>query len=158
MVDLNGDGQKQLLYNNYEYSASDNGIWARTVPDDLMAGDFVRYDIALGFQSSWWYFVNRISAPGYAYPFYPDGKKEGRAHILVAGHGNQRTWLLTPTGDAAKFEYERHEVLYSGNVVVDLAITDINEHDMPTPEHDMCWLMAVGGWVETWPDGSILVC
>ena len=126
MVDLNGDGQKQLLYNNYEYSASDNGIWARTVPDDLMAGDFVRYDIALGFQSSWWYFVNRISAPGYAYPFYPDGKKEGRAHILVAGHGNQRTWLLTPTGDAAKFEYERHEVLYSGNVVVDLAITDIN--------------------------------
>ena len=88
MVDLNGDGSKQLLFNNYEYSVSDNGIWAYTIPDDLMTGDFVRYDIALGFPSSWWYIANRISAPGYQFLFYPNGEKSGRAHILVAGHGN----------------------------------------------------------------------
>ena len=72
-VDLNGDGQKQILFNNYEYSASDNGIWASTIPDDLMTGDFNIYNIALGFQSSWWYAFNRISAPGYPRLFYPDG-------------------------------------------------------------------------------------
>ena len=88
MVDLNGDGKKQLLFNNYEYSARDNGIWAYTIPDDLMSGEFTRYEIATGFPSSWQYFLNRISAPGYPFPFYPSGKKEGRAHILVAGHGN----------------------------------------------------------------------
>ena len=75
MVDLNGDGKKQLLFNNYEYSASNNGIWAYTIPDDLMTGEFKRYDIATGFQSSWQYFLNRISAPGYPFLFYPNGQK-----------------------------------------------------------------------------------
>ena len=53
MVDLNGDGKKQLLFNNYEYAAKDNGIWAYTIPDDLMNGEFKRYDITTGFASSW---------------------------------------------------------------------------------------------------------
>ena len=52
MVDLNGDGQKQLLFNNYEYAARDNGIWVYTIPDDLKAGEFKRHDISLGFPSA----------------------------------------------------------------------------------------------------------
>ena len=129
MVDLNGDGQKQLLFNNYEYAARDNGIWVYTIPDDLKAGEFKRHDISLGFPSASQYYLNRISAPGYPFLFYPKGEKSGRAHILVAGHGNMKVWLLCPTGDASKFEYERHEILDGGAVIVDLAITNLNADD-----------------------------
>ena len=44
----------------------------------------------------------------------------------MAGHGNQKTWLLKPTGDASNFEYERFEILDGNNVIVDLAVADIN--------------------------------
>merc|ERR1712087_491185 len=36
LVDLNGDGSKQLLVNNHEKDDATNGIFAYTVPSDLM--------------------------------------------------------------------------------------------------------------------------
>ena len=90
-----------------------------------MKGDFKRFDISLGFASSWKYLVNRICSPGYTLVFYPSGKKLGRAHILVTGHGNQKAWLLKPVGDASKFEYERHEILDGDAVINDIAISNL---------------------------------
>lgn len=39
-VDLNGDGKKQLLVNNWEKSSKINGLFAYTVPDDIMSGEY----------------------------------------------------------------------------------------------------------------------
>jgi len=46
LVDLNGDGQKQLLVNNWQRDTDENGVYAYTVPDDLMSGSFEKFDIA----------------------------------------------------------------------------------------------------------------
>jgi len=54
---------------------------------------------------SWKYWFSGISGPGYPFLFYPDGNTSQRAHILLDGHGNDKFYLLTPTGNAATFEY-----------------------------------------------------
>jgi len=40
LVDLNGDGKKELLVNNWEKDADINGLFAYTVPDDIMTGEY----------------------------------------------------------------------------------------------------------------------
>jgi len=54
---------------------------------------------------SWKYWITGISGPGYPFLFYPDQITTQRAHILLDGHGNDKFYLLTPTGNAANFEY-----------------------------------------------------
>ena len=127
LVDLNGDGQKQLLVNNWERDGDDNGVYAYTVPDDIINGSFEKYDIATGFDISWDYWFSFIGGPGYPYTFYPDGNEVGRAKILVCGHGNQSAWLLTPTGDASNFEYERHEIIDGHAVIGAMDTADLDE-------------------------------
>ena len=128
LVDLNGDGQHQLLVNNWQRTTDDNGLWAYALPEDLMTGEFKRYDIATRFPNKWRYFLTQIGGPGYPYVFYPDGQKQGRAHVLLCGHGNEKAWLLKPVGDASKFEYEAHEILDGGAVIPYMQITDIDEN------------------------------
>ena len=130
LVDLNGDGKKQLLANNWE--KKNNGVWAYTVPDDIINGTFERFVIAKDFDISWKYAIFTIGGPGYPYIFYPDlNDKSGRAHILLCGHGDQRAYLLTPTGDADKFEYERHEIKNFGAVLGSMAQSDFDGDGHP---------------------------
>ena len=106
LVDLNGDGNKQLLFNNHEQSDAINGLWVYEVPADIINGTYVKHPIATGFTTSWRYwFSPDIGSPGYPVLFYPDGNSSQRAHILLNGHGNNKFYLLTPTGNAAAFEY-----------------------------------------------------
>ena len=105
LVDLNGDGNQQLLCNNWEQDSSINGYWLYEVPADLMNGTFVRKNLAMSFPMKWKYTFTEISGPGYPYLFYPDNNTSSRAHILLNGHGNERLWLMTPTGNAADYEY-----------------------------------------------------
>ena len=104
VVDLNGDGNKQILFNNWE-GESENGIWVYEVPADPYTGTFVKHEIASGFKIPWKYWFTGISGPGYPFLFYPDGNTSTRAHILVDGHGSDELYLLTPVGNAANFEY-----------------------------------------------------
>lgn len=102
MVDLNGDGKRQLLVNNWERDDGGNknaGYFVYEFPDDIMTGEFKQHKIASGFDGNSILFGGKLGAPGYPYPFYPDGKEEGRAHILLCGHGDYKAYLLTPTGD-----------------------------------------------------------
>ena len=99
VVDLNGDGNKQLLFNNWEQDENVNGIWAYEIPADPYNDAFVKYPIALGFKMSWKYWLTGISGPGYPFVFHPDGNTSSRAHILADGHGSDALYLLTPIGD-----------------------------------------------------------
>ena len=46
MVDLNGDGKKQLLTHNWQRNGDDTRMLAYTVPDDLMTGEFEKFTLA----------------------------------------------------------------------------------------------------------------
>jgi len=127
MVDLNGDGKKQLLAHNWQKKKQDTRIYAFTVPDDLMTGDFEKFTLAKNFKPVWNLFGSNRS-PSFPYPIYPDGYEPNkRAHILVAGSGDYRASLLIPTGDdPAKFEYEKKEIVDAGGVVGAIATADLD--------------------------------
>jgi len=76
---------------------------------------------------SWKYFFTGIGGPGYPTVFYPDGTNEGRAHILLCGHGDEHMYLLTPTGDASQFEYERDSVVDGHAVIPYIETADLDE-------------------------------
>ena len=123
MEDLNGDGKKQLLVSNWTRRPGGNGVFAYTIPDDIMTGNFERFDIAMDFSIPWKYYFKMIGAPGIPEVLRFNG--EDRAHIVLPGNGNEHAWLLQPTGDPEKFEYERHEIVdYHGPVSM-VATADI---------------------------------
>jgi len=135
MVDLNGDGKKQLLAHNWQREKEDTRIYAYTIPDDLMNGYFEKFLIAKNFKPVK-NLVNSNRSPSFPYPVYPDGYEPNkRAHILVAGSGNYKASLLIPTGDdPSKFEYEKKEIVDAGGVVGDIVTSDLDEN----------------GWLEMW--------
>ena len=72
LVDLNGDGNRQLMVNNHETEDNLNGIWAYEFPTDLMNDDWKRQTIASNFHSA----ISPAGpnhAPGFAYAVYPNG-------------------------------------------------------------------------------------
>jgi len=73
LVDLNNDGQKQLLCSNFDSDPLKNGVFAYTVPTDKVNGTYDRYVIASGFEPyNALFFTPR--APGFPYAVWPDGK------------------------------------------------------------------------------------
>ena len=121
MEDLNGDGTKQLLVSNWTRRPGKNGVFAYTIPEDIMTGEFERFDIAMDFDIPWKYYFKMIGAPGVPEVLRPNGE-EDRAYIILPGNGNESAWLLEPTGDASKFEYERHQII-NGHGVIPMAAT-----------------------------------
>ena len=119
MVDLNGDGKKELLSNNHDQDASKSGVFALTIPDDIMKGTFEKFTLADNFDSD-------QQSPGLPYAMHPNGKTSERAHVLVAGGYDNSVYLLTPNGDASKFEYEKSIIENTGGVVNGLDTYDID--------------------------------
>jgi len=127
MVELNGDGKKQLLAHNWQRSEDDTRVYAYTVPDDLMEGEFEKFTVAKNFDPVWNLWGSNRS-PSFPYPIYPDGYENNkRAHIVVAGSGDYSASLLIPTGDPSKFEYEKETIVKTGGVVGDIDTADLDE-------------------------------
>ena len=139
LVDLNNDGQLELLVNNHETDDKTNGVFAYSVPADPMKGDFVKYTIASGFKNAFSLFVSNM-APGFPYAVWPNGKKDGeRAHILVAGDGDHKAHILQPTGDSSAFQYEDFVAVDAKGTVGALATADLDNDgwiEMYMPNYD----------------------
>jgi len=103
-VDLNSDGKKQLMMNNHQKETADNGIWAYTVPNDLINGVFEKFTITTGFKNAFSVTVPNM-APGFPYAIWPETSTEGssRAHIMIAGDGDHSVSRADPVGDASQF-------------------------------------------------------
>ena len=127
MVDLNGDGKKQILAHNWQRKEKDTRIYAYTVPDDIMTGEFEKFTLAKDFKPVK-NIVNSNRSPSFPYPVYPDGYEPNkRAHILVAGSGDYKAHLLIPTGDdPSKFEYEKKTIVDANGIVGALATADVD--------------------------------
>ena len=80
----------------------------------------------MGFPMKWKYTFTQIAGPGYPYLFHPDNDTNSRAHILLNGHGNERIWLMTPTGNAADYEYQLDEIYDVGAVAPNLQLADLD--------------------------------
>lgn len=127
MVELNGDGQKQLLAHNWQNKKEDTRVYVYNIPDDLINGEFERFIVGTNFEPVNTLFGNNRS-PSFPYPIYPDGYESNkRAHIVVAGSGDYSASLLIPTGDdPSKFEYEKQTIVKTGGIVGDLVTADID--------------------------------
>ena len=127
------------MVNNHEKDEKTNGVWAYTIPDDIMTGTFEKYTLADDFKNAFSLFVPGM-APGFPYAVYPNGKKEGeRAHILIAGDGTFSAHLLTPTGDASKFEYQKDLIVDAKGTIGCLDTADLDEDgwlEMYMPNYD----------------------
>ena len=134
MVDLNGDGNRELLVNNHETKDSKDGIWAYQFPKDPMNDDWTRYTVASNFHNAFSLTVPNMS-PGFAYAICPSrcGRNE-RKHILVAGDGDHSAHTLYPTGDASQFQYEDTIFDDAKGTVGALAFSDLD----------------ADGWQEVW--------
>lgn len=140
LVDLNGDGKKELMMNNHEKDNKTNGIWAYTVPEDIMTGTFEKYPITTGFKNAFSLTVPNM-APGFPYPVWPNSATRGkeRAHIMIAGDGDHSVSIAYPTGDASKFEYTRSVLKDEGGTVGALTFSDLDKNnwqEMWVPNYD----------------------
>lgn len=129
LVDLNSDGTKQLVMNNHQKEQADNGIWAYTVPSNLMTGNFNKYPITTGFKNARSFTVPNM-APGFPYVLWPQVSSEGkeRAHILIAGDGDHSVSIADPTGMQSKFQYERSVIKNEGGTVGALCFSDYDNN------------------------------
>jgi len=126
MVDLNNDGNRQLLVNNHETKDKLNGIWAYEFPKDPMNDDWTRKTVASNFHNAFSLTVPNMS-PGFAYAVWPNGQHRGeRAHIMVAGDGDHSAHCLYPTGDSSEFEYSNTIFEDAKGTVGALAFSDLD--------------------------------
>ena len=129
--------------NNHEKSSKTNGIWAYTVPTDLMTGDFIKYTVAAGFQTKFSLLVPNMS-PGFPYAVWPDlsTKDSEVAHIMVAGDGDHSVHILDST-DPTTFAYDNVVVKDEGGTVGALAFGDLDGDgwlEVYVPNYDQSYI------------------
>lgn len=110
-LDINDDGNFELLVNNHETNNTKAGIFLYNVPQDLFHGEFTRKQIASGFTNAFSYLIPNM-CPGFPYAVYPG---PGHAkHILVAGDGDYSAHLMRPDGKDA---FQREVIKNLGGTV-----------------------------------------
>lgn len=125
-VDIDGDGKKELLVNNHEKDNKKAGVFLYYVPEDLFEGAFTKHIIASGFKNA--FSVTGMNmCPGFPYEVYPDiTKKNGQAHILIAGDGDHSAHLLRPSEDPEKL-YEREVIRDFGGTIGAITVSDVSQ-------------------------------
>lgn len=117
-VDLNGDGNYQLLVNNHEFVDEKAGIFLYDVPTDIFTGNFNKRQIASGFKNAPYYLIQNM-CPGWPYVIYPS--KTSPAHIIVAGDGDYSAHLMRPDGNG---NFKREIIKNLGGTVGSIAFYD----------------------------------
>lgn len=126
LVDINNDGNSELLVNNHETDNSKAGVFLFSVPKDLFNGNYERKTIATGFKNAFSFTVPNM-CPGFPYAVYPQtNKKEGRPHILIAGDGDYSAHLLVPTQDDTM--YSKTLIKNLGGTVGSMTFADSNNN------------------------------
>jgi len=142
-VDLDGDGQKELLATNHQGPKDDvlPAVFGYEVPADLLSGDFPRHSLAYG-ASKCKTSNAGAGGPGIARAFYPQKGMGGSPYIIAAGDCSFDVWILKPTGN--RFEYDVQLIDFEGTIG-ELLIHDFNGDgitDVLVPDNDF-WKLSV---------------
>ncbi len=125
VVDLNRDGNFDLLVTNHEADAA-AAVFAYVVPKDLRGGPFERHTLLQGIETRQGGI--RQASPGAAVAFQPYSKvSAGKPFILVNGDGSQRAHLLVPRSqDKGDWSYEERILLDAKATVGMSAVGDVD--------------------------------
>ncbi len=120
VVDLNGDGAKDLLVTNH-VGGSGGSVFAYEIPQDILKGNFTKHVIATDFPVTAVGFNE--AAPGFAYAFKPHASYVGPQYILVAGDGSKSAYLLQPMEKG--FAYNKTVVIAVDGIVGSIAVANL---------------------------------
>lgn len=126
VVDLNGDGRKDLLVTNHQDDEK-AAVFAYEVPGDLRSSSgYVRHTMFEGFETR--QRGPNAGSPGSALAFFPDRTQlGGKPWILVAGDATQRAHVLKPTATSdSSWAYEMTDLIATGSTVGQCAVSDLN--------------------------------
>lgn len=143
VVELNGDGKKQLLVNNHEKKDEDTGIWIYDFPEDFdfIHGEFKKTKIAGDFKNASSFFIKNMS-PGFPYVVWPKVEEKGEkmANIVVAGDGDYTAHLMSPRG---KGDYGIEDIKFLGGTVGSICFDDLDGDgllDLFIPNYDQNYI------------------
>ncbi|KAJ3315773.1 hypothetical protein HDU76_002102 [Blyttiomyces sp. JEL0837] len=129
IVDLNGDGKKEILVTNHQGSSDTptGSVYAYEIPADITApaASWTKHTLATNFpvlQSG-----TNQAAPGAAHTFHPKVGATDKPSIVVAGDGAQKAYLLTPNSQATSDWTYTLSVLHDCvNTVGGINVGDVN--------------------------------
>lgn len=123
VVDLDGDGRRELLATNHEGDATAS-VFAYEIPDRPFEASWPRHTLLTGMETLQGGY--KQASPGAAQAFRP-GPGRGRPWILVAGDGSQRAHLLVPRSEeAGTWGYAEHVIVNGGGTVGLPAVGDVD--------------------------------
>jgi hypothetical protein len=138
LVDLNGDGRKEVLVTNHETLGS---VFAYEIPNDLTrAVPWTRRTLLGGISTTSSGFGQ--ASPGKATVFFPNSREtSGKPYIIVAGDGSQKAHLLIPvSADRNNWTYREQIVLtVKSGVIGQIAVADVDgdgKTDIFIPAYD----------------------
>jgi hypothetical protein len=132
VVDLDGDGKKELLATNHEEAKDEAkaGVFAYEVPSAPRTGTWTKHTLTTGFKAiAPNVFVPNAMAPGAAMAFFPSTKPAAgeKPSILVSGDDYQKVTLLYPkTSAKGDWTYGRTDVVDTKATCGGMAIADVD--------------------------------
>lgn len=123
VIDLNNDGQKEVLVTNH-VSSDQAGVFAYEIPTNPRYEQWPKHVIHQGFKTT----ARGIgqASPGNAKAFKPDQNEDTPLSIVVSGDGNEKVHLFSPTGTPWKYQ---HEVIYEGRGIIGKVTTSDADRD-----------------------------
>lgn len=125
LVDLNGDGKKDVLVTNHQGNkeAPHGSVYGYEVPQNIK-DPWPRHLLATNFTVLQKGFAQ--ASPGSAQAFYP--VQGNKPLIALAGDGSQRAYVLEPNSqDASDWSYNTRQIHDCKSTVGSLAIDDVND-------------------------------
>jgi len=129
VVDMNGDGRKDVLISNHVNNAAESGVWVYEAPQKpnplndtslwikhKIAGNFTVLTKGIG-----------QAAPGAAFAYRPSISTGGKYSVIVGGDGAEGVYIITPDSeDPSDWSYTKTEVDNCHGTVGQVAVGDTN--------------------------------
>lgn len=125
-VDIDGDGNYELIVNNHQKDENTNGVFQYSVPKDLDQGSFEKTTVTHHFVNHNTLFVKGMS-PGFPYIVWPKVSEWGKGDstMMIAGDGDYTFHVMTPSTEG-ETSYADYFTKFENGTVGALAYADLD--------------------------------